>query len=82
MLQTFTEKEVSYDFRNKPLVLPDFSSIRYGKQSFKYYGAHLWNNRPANFKAADTVRAFKRLVKEWQGPTCMCNLCFINFSNL
>ncbi len=76
MSDTFTIKHVPYDMRDKSiLVLPNFNNIRYGQKSFKYYASHVWNNLPANFKAAPSVTRFKNLVNKWNGPNCQCNLC-------
>ena len=48
MWSTFNIKNVPYDLRdNKILTLPNFKGISYGKKSFKYYGAHVWNHIPA-----------------------------------
>ncbi len=41
----FTIKNSFYETRTvKPLVLPTFRSVRYGKRSFSYKGTLLWNN--------------------------------------
>ncbi len=28
--------------------------VTYGRKSFRYYGAHVWNNVPSNIKCAQT----------------------------
>ena len=56
MSSTFNIKNVPHDFRdNKILTLPNFKGISYGKYSFKYYGAHVWNHIPAEIKATNNI---------------------------
>ncbi len=39
--ELFKPKEVNYDLRNNSLLMqPNFKKIRYGKNTFQYYGAH------------------------------------------
>ena len=68
MSSTFSSKPVPYNFRgNKILTLPNFKNITYGKRSFKYYGAHVWNHIPVEIKAAKNITTFKKLVRAWKG---------------
>ena len=76
MSSTCNIKNVPYNFRdNKILTLPNFKGISYGKKSFKYYGAHVWNHIPAEIKATNNITTFKKLIRIWKGPRCQCNLC-------
>ena len=76
MKEYMIPKEVPYDFRDdNKLVLPHFNTLTYGRNTFKYYGPHIWNILPANYKLATDMNAFKRLLKTWEGPRCQCNLC-------
>ena len=69
-------KEVSYEFRDESkLILPKFNTVRYGKNTFTYYGAHIWNLVPGSFKKTADINVFKSLLKTWEGPKCQCNLC-------
>ena len=53
MSSTFNIKHVPYNFRdNQILTLPNFKNITYGKRSFKYYGAHVWNHIPVEIKSS------------------------------
>ena len=80
MNTTFKQKQNKYDFRDDCIVaLPHFNSIMYGKKSFKYYGAHIWNHVPPHFKHAESVKGFKRCITTWEGPICQCNMCQILF---
>ena len=78
MSNTFVQRNVPYDLRdNSKLIIPDFNTIRFGKKSFRYYGSHLWNHVPSEFKAATSIFTFKKLIKTWNGPNCQCNLCSV-----
>ena len=76
-LYDIIEKKTStYDFRiEKPVVLPQFKSITYGYNSFKYQGSLLWNSLPNDFKLSADLKSFKSLMNDWQGNTCMCSCC-------
>ncbi len=47
----------------------------YGKNTFKYYGSHLWNLLPNDIKKCMDLDTFKTLIMSWDGPMCQCNLC-------
>ena len=77
MRSMFVEKDNIYDLRDgSRLVQPSFNKIRYGKNTFSYYGSHLWNMLPANIKnCATDMKMFKQLISTWQGPNCQCSMC-------
>ena len=76
MSDSFVLRNVPYDMRDKSILhMPNFNTVRYGKKSFRYYGSHIWNHLPAEYKAAKSKRMFKNLLKLWAGPNCQCNLC-------
>ena len=64
----FTSKESNYDMRDTDnFLIPNFSTITYGKRSLKYYGAKLWSKIPVNIKSLDTLKSFKSAVNTWLG---------------
>ena len=76
MKDMFIKKEISYNFRDKDkLILPSFKKIRYGKATFSYYGAHLWNLMPVDIKQSMSLNKFKEMLKSWEGPKCKCSMC-------
>ncbi len=76
MHEIFQIKETPYDLRNtKILTQPKFEKISYGKNTFKYYGSHIWNLLPNNMKECTTIEAFKSLLDTWNGPKCQCSMC-------
>ncbi len=76
MKDMFNVKEISYNLRDPlQLVQPKFRKITYGRNSFTYYGSHLWNILPNQIKSCTTMDDFKTMLKTWEGPNCQCSLC-------
>ena len=59
------------------LIPPKFNTIKYGKQSFSYYGSHIWNSLPNEYKLCVDFNGFKELINKWDGPKCSCCMCAI-----
>ena len=78
MHDIFVAKDTSHNFRDGHILrMPNFNTIQYGKMSFAYYWAHLWNLLPNHFKSSINFNTFKRLLKDWDGPKCSCTSCSI-----
>ena len=76
MKEMFSEKTGPYDLRDPhKLEMKRFRKMKYGKCTFSYYGAHIWNLLPAGFKECTTIRHFKNMMSVWEGPNCKCSLC-------
>ena len=73
----FKMKENVYDLRdNHRLVQPVFKKLTYGRNTFGYYGAHLWNKLPSDLmNNAGDLNTFKSLLSSWEGPKCTCAMC-------
>ena len=57
------------------LLVPRFSTIRYGKKSLSYLSPVLWNTLDNDIKQSNVLTAFKKRLKLWKGPTCNCGFC-------
>ncbi len=69
-------QNISYDLRDSNVLFqPKCSKITYGKQTFKYYGALIWNLLPNDISNSTTIDNFKLLLKVWEGPKCQCIMC-------
>jgi hypothetical protein len=69
-------KNSTYNFRYRNLVeLPTPRTERYGKNSFRYSAARLWNSLPAEFRECTSYSQFSSLIKSWDGPECKCSAC-------
>ena len=76
--ELFEFKERNYDLRDPcKLVQPKFKRVVYGRNSFTYYGSHLWNNLPHDYKQCIEYKTFTNMISRWEGPNCSCNLCTI-----
>ena len=76
MKEMFCMKENVHNMRdNHKLQMKKFKKIRYGKGSFSYYGAHIWNMLPPHYKECINVASFKKLLSTWEGPNCKCSIC-------
>ena len=76
--ELFEIKECSYDLRDPcKVVIPKYNKIAYGRNSFTYYGSHLWNNLPIEYKQGFDYQTFTKMISKWEGPKCSCSLCAI-----
>ena len=73
----FKLKSIHYDLRsNKIIELPQYKTIKFGKNSFGYQGAKLWNRIPTAIKDISNFEEFKEALLAWKGPECNCSTCF------
>ena len=78
--EMFHMKNIPHNLRDSSkLVLPKFKTTSYGKQTLSYYGVHLWNMLPHQYKTVINVKEFRKLLSTWDGPKCHCNLCHITW---
>lgn len=76
MNDMFEEKEIPYNLRDQHLLVqPKFKKITYGKNTFKYFGSHLWNLLPNDLKGCTSLDSFKDMISTWEGPNCQCLMC-------
>ncbi len=76
-LQGIIEKsDCDYNLRaSSPLTQPKCNTVSYGLNYFRYKGPKIWNSLPNYIKEAIFLTEFKFLIKSWDGPKCLCNLC-------
>ena len=72
-----TLKDNSYNFRYKLIVeLPRPRTTRYGKKSFSYEAANLWNSLPNHERSLSTFGNFKIFISTWCFyEKCSCSSC-------
>ena len=76
MNKMFVVKELDTDMRDPCiLIVPRFKKIMYGRKTFSYFGAHLWNLLPSTYKESTDINNFKNMLRKWEGPKCCCSLC-------
>ena len=69
-------KNSIYSFRYVNLVdVPRVRTTKYGKSSFCYEAAGVWNSLPNDLRKVEDFKEFKRLVNTWSGSSCKCSMC-------
>ena len=73
----FLLRENTYNLRNnfKSVSIPKFSCVKYGKRTFKYEGAKLWNS--LKDKNMSSTRDFKKYLSDYFIPNCTCTNCIL-----
>ena len=72
----FTERESEYSLRrNHSLILPQYNTISFGKQSIRYTGPKVWNSLPNTLRQTTSLKELKNLISTWSGTNCTCSLC-------
>ena len=57
------------------LNIPRTNQVKFGTNSLKSYGPKIWNALPFSIKTAENLKAFKTLIKKWNGASCNCIIC-------
>jgi hypothetical protein len=69
-------KNSKHSFRYSNIVeIPRVKTTTYGKNSFKYTAAVLWNDLPNDFRKIANFNQFKNILLSWNGNECKCNAC-------
>ena len=69
-------KELNYSFRYDNLAdVPRVSTTRYGKSTFSYEAAVVWNSLPNELRKVEDFGEFRRLVHTLGGSSCKCSMC-------
>ncbi len=76
MKDIFNMKGLKYSLKDSNIIYrPKFEKITYDKNTFKWYGSHVWNLLPNEIKETAVILSFKNLIMTWYGPKCECNMC-------
>ena len=66
----------NYSFRHqKSVKIPSVKTVTYGKNSFRFEGAQIWNSLPNDICKVENYKEFGRLIQIWSGPSCKCAMC-------
>lgn len=69
-------KHTKYSFRYSNILdVPQVRTTSYGKKSFSFAAATLWNSLPDHFRTVNSFSHFKSLVQSWSGTECFCSAC-------
>ncbi len=76
--EMFIIKELKYFLWDSNIIYQSkFKNVTYGKNTFKYYGSHIWNSLPNEIKETADISSFEILIMTWEGPKCQYNMCNI-----
>ena len=50
-------------------------TVKFGNNSIKALGSHIWNSLPEYIKEMSSNSKFRELIKTWDGPQCKWYLC-------
>ena len=69
-------KNSKYAFRYSNILdVPQVRTTRYGKKSFMFAAATLWNDLPNHFRTENSFNHLKSLIQSWNGSVCRCSAC-------
>ena len=69
-------KNSNYSFRYSNIVdLPRVRTTKFGKKSFRYSAAELWNDLPEYIRSVGNFNQFTNLLQSWNGKICKCTAC-------
>ena len=69
-------KNSKYYFRYRNILdVPQVRTTTYGKRSFRFAAASLWNSLPDYFRTENSFAHFRSLVQSWTGSDCRFSAC-------
>ena len=64
--ELFSTQNSGYAMRdNQRMVLPEYNTVTFGKNSFRYLGAKVWNSIPVTIKHSVSLSTYKSALHEW-----------------
>ena len=68
-------KRNTFERRKNNLEIPRRNTVKFGDNSVKSLGPHIWNSLPEEIKSEQSYEKFKGFIETWYGPNCKCCLC-------
>jgi hypothetical protein len=75
LFRTINSGHATRGLTGKNLSIPQVRTTGFGKQTFSFLGASLWNNLPPDMRNALSLSTFKNHINTWSGPGCLCAMC-------
>ena len=78
MKHIFKIREINRPIRNQyklNLLIQNHNQVSFGEKSLRILGPRIWNSLPFHIKSAENLNQFKKLIKNWNGISCICSLC-------
>ena len=51
------------------------NTTKYGSNSLRSLGTHIWNSLPSEIKKETDYKKSKNYMNDWSGLKCKCNMC-------
>ena len=75
-IQNVSIKCSQYSMRkNNTAVVPKANTSKYGLKSFVHDGPRIWNSLPNEMQKTVNYGEFRRLIRNWDSPSCNCSIC-------
>ena len=76
MNEFFPQRNAAYNLRiSNTFTVPIVHTVKYGTETVRYRGQHIWHTLPQEIKDANSVQQFKNRIKFWKHVDCDCRLC-------
>ena len=78
MQELFKLRENNRNVGNKHklnLDIPVVTQVIYGTKSLRSFGPKMWVSLSHQVKFAENLEAFKKIIKSWNGVSCICLVC-------
>ena len=76
--EIFVRENTVYNLRCMfRLKVPGVLITKNGLKTISFRGSQIWNSLPKNLKELNSVAAFKRAIKGWNGENCNCRICSV-----
>ena len=78
MNEIFVLRKTNRAVRNQYKLNLEVSIINqatFGAKSIRYLGPKIWNSLPFHIKPRESLKAFKRIIKNWDMVSCICPIC-------
>ncbi|XP_068692902.1 uncharacterized protein [Montipora foliosa] len=64
VVDLFTCPDHKYNLRNTDFSTNSFNTLKYGKNSLRYFGPHLWSKLNSSIRSEPSVNAFKNRIRK------------------
>ena len=68
-------KRNTFERRKNNLEIPRRNTVKFGHNSVKSLGLHIWNSLPEEIISEQSDEKFKGFIETWYGPNCKCCFC-------
>ena len=83
MKEIFVREDSVYNLRCMfRFKFPTVLTAKNGLETLSFRGSQIWNSLPNNLKELNSVAAFRRAIKGWNGEDCNCRICSVTIAGV